>query len=251
MRGRIALVALCLASAVPFAVARPEPALTPRQLIERAIVAHGGYEKLAKSHAERIRLRGTMFVGKSAVPFTNDLTLQLPGQYKSVVVVQQGERRHGIVHLLDGDNATVVIDGQPQTVNSLHLSQLRQTLQLEQAMRLVPLLSDPGFSLMPGQDYAYNGGVITSVRVQGKGQRELVLYFDRASALLVKSEHKIDGPGGKDILQEAFYSDFREVGGHVRPGKVLVQRDGQKVMEAELVAAQRVVRIDVLEFRRP
>jgi hypothetical protein len=79
----------------------------------------------------------------------------------------------------------------------------------------------------------------------------LILSFDRASGLLVKSEHRLDGPGGKDVVQEAFYSDYREVGGHVRPGKVLVRRDGQKVMEVDLVAAQRVMRIDVLEFRRP
>ena len=249
MRTHLALFALCLVA--PVATARPESSLTPRQVIERAIVAHGGYEALAKSRAERISLRGTMFVGKTAVPFTNHQTLQLPGQYKSVVVIQQGERSHGIVHLLNGDEAMVVIDGQAQTVNSLHLSQLRQTLQLEQAMRLVPLLSDPGFTLLPGQDYGYNGGVVTSVRIQGKSQRELVLYFDQKTGLLVKSEHRIDGPGGKDILQEAFYGDYREVGGHRRAGKVTIQRDGQKVMEVELVDAQRVVRIDVLEFNRP
>ena len=101
------------------------------------------------------------------------------------------------------------------------------------------------------QDYSYNGGVVTSVRVRGKSQRELVLFFDRATGLLVKSEHRIDGPGGKDVTQEAFYGDYREIGGHRRPGKVMIQRDGQKVMDVELVAAQRVVRIDVLEFRRP
>ena len=249
MRTLVALVALCLVA--PLAMARPESALTPRQVIERAIVAHGGYESLSKARAERIELRGVMYVGNTPVTFTNHLTLQLPGQYKSVVVLQQGERRHSVVHLLNGDNAMIVIDGQPQTVNSLHLSQLRQTLQLEQAMRLVPLLSDPGFTLHPGQDFSYNGGVVTSVRIQGKSQRELVLFFDQKTGLLVKSEHKIDGPGGKDVTQEAFYSDYREIGGHRRAGKVTVRRDGQKVMDVELVSAQRVVRIDVLEFNRP
>ena len=249
MRARLALIAFCLAA--PVVVARPDAVLTPRQIIERAIVAHGGYESLAKSRAERLELRGTMYVGKTAVPFTNHLTLQLPAQYKSVVVLQQGEKRHGIVHLLNGDQAMVVIDGQPQTVNSLHLSQLRQTLQLEQAMRLVPLLSDPGFTLHAGQEFSYNGGVVISVRVQGKSQRELILYFDQKTGLLVKSEHRLDGPGGKDVTQEAFYSDYREVGGHRRPGKVMIRRDGQKVMDVELVDAQRMMRIDVLEFNRP
>lgn len=158
---------LALAALIP---SRPEPALTPRQLVERAIVAHGGYEKLAKARSDRVWLRGTLHVGAKGVPFTSELAVQLPGQYKSVVLLQQGDRSHCVAHLLDADKVTVLVDGQSQEVKSLHLAQLRQTLQLEEAMRLVPLLSDPTFALHAGRDYSYNGGVVTSVVVRGKSR---------------------------------------------------------------------------------
>ena len=51
------------------------------------------------------------------------------------------------------------------------------------------------------------------MRVQGKGQRDLKLYFDRQKGLLVKAEHLLDGVGGKDVHQEVYYSDYREAGG--------------------------------------
>src|SRR5262245_62257206 len=137
MRAVVPLAVLVLLSA---SAPAPESA---RAVIERAIVAHGGYEKLARNRAERVKLKGTMQVGTSAVPFTNELTVQLPGQYKSVVKIEEGQRSHTIVHLLDGEKAVILIDGQSQPVSGVHLAQLRQTLQLEQAMRLVPLLSDP------------------------------------------------------------------------------------------------------------
>jgi hypothetical protein len=225
---------------------------TPRQLVERAIVAHGGREKLEKVRADRVWLRGTLHVGPSSVPFTSVVTVQSPGQFKSVVQVQEGTRTRTVVHLLDGDRAAILIDGQPQTVSGSHLAQLRQTLELDQAMRLVPLVSDPAFTLHPLGEFQYNGRVVVGVRIVGRGQRDLRLYFDRETARLVKTEHLIDGPpGGKDVRQEAFYADYREVGGYLRPGKVTVQRDGRKVMEAELVQAQRHERIDPAEFRRP
>ena len=150
MRAVVSLAVLVLLSA-------SAPAQeSARAVIERAIVAHGGHEKLARNRAERVKLKGTMHVGASAVPFTNELTVQLPGQYKSVVTIAEGQRSHTIVHLLDGEKAVILIDGQPQPVSGVHLAQLRQTLQLEQAMRLVPLLHDPGFAVLSVGEKRYN-----------------------------------------------------------------------------------------------
>ena len=77
------------------------------------------------------------------------------------------------------------------------------------------------------------------------------MFFDQRSGLLVKTEHALDGPAGKDVLQEAYYGDYRDVNGYRRPGKVIVFRDGKKVMEVELIEAQHCDRIDPVEFTRP
>jgi hypothetical protein len=224
---------------------------TPRQILERAIAAHGGQERLSAARSERLKLKGTLHVGASALPFTNEMALQLPGQYRSVVTVTDNGRAQTVVHLLDGDKATVLLNGQPQPAGGVHLAQLKQTLRLEHALRLVPLLSDPAFTLHPLPEVRYNTHVYVGVRVQRPGQRDLKLYFDRATGLLVKTEHQIDGPGGKEVLQEAFYANHRDVGGRVRAGAVVVLRDGKKVMETELVEARAVERIDAREFNQP
>jgi hypothetical protein len=208
-----------------------------RAVVERAIAAHGGPEKLARLRAERVRLRGVLYVGGSRVPFANEVTVQLPHSYRSVVEVKIGSGTQTVVHVLTGDEASITIDGQPQTVPATHRSQLRQTLELESAVRLVPLLTDSSFTLTHLGTFQMQGREVVGLRVQGKGQRDLKLYFDREKALLVKAEHLLDGPGGKDVRQECFYSDYRESGGHLRPGRMAAYRDGKKVMEAELIDA--------------
>jgi hypothetical protein len=245
---RTVVLAVALVGLVPAAPAQE----APRAVIEKAIAAHGGQERLAAVRADRVQLRGTIQVGQAALPFTSEVTLQLPGQLKSVVTITESARQHTLVHLLDGDKATILLDGQPQPVPGVLAAQLRQTRQLEQALRLVPLLSDPGFTLHPLPEVKYNDRVYAGVRVAGKGQRDLKLYFDRASGLLVKAEHLLDGPGGKDVVQEAFYGEYRDVGGYRRAGKVVVLRDGKKVMEAELLDARRLdAPLDPVEFTRP
>ncbi len=222
-----------------------------RAMIERAIVAHGGQARLSGVRADKVKLKGTLHFGSTVVPYTNDVTIQSPGQFKSIVRISEMTRTRTIVHILDGEQSSITVDDKPQTVSGSNLAQMRQTLQLDQAMKLVPLLTDPGFSVSLLGEYQYNGRVVVGIRVIGHGQRDLRLYFDRESALLVKSDHLLDGAGGKDVRQEAFYSDYRDVGGYVRPGRVIAFRDGKKVMEAELVEAHHFDHIDAREFRIP
>jgi hypothetical protein len=225
---------------------------TAHAMIQRAIVAHGGQQRLSSVRADKVKIKGTLHLGLSSVPFTDELTVQAPEQFKSIVRITEGGRTRTIVHILDGLKATITVDGQPQTVVGSNIAQMRQTLQLDQAMKLVPLLIDPAFRIEHVGEFQYNGRVVVGVRVTGRGQRDLRLYFDRETALLVKSDFLLDGPaGGKDVRQEAFYADYRDVGGYLRPGRVTVFRDGKKVMEADLVEARHFDHIDPREFQGP
>jgi hypothetical protein len=220
---------------------------TPRELIARAVAAHGGRDRLLAASASRTTLKGFMYSATAAMPFVNRMTVQAPGRFKSVMEVSAGPRSRVIVHVLDGERASVTIDGKAQPATPAHLAHLRQTLALESAMRLVPLLDDPRYTLSPLGDYNLNGRAVTGVAVAATGRPSLKLYFDRQSALLVAAEHEVE-PG---VSQHARYSDHRDMGGYIRPGRVAVFRAGKKVMEADLIEARREEKIDPAEFQVP
>jgi hypothetical protein len=224
---------------------------SPQAVVQRAIAAHGGQERLARVRADRVRSRGTLFVGASPVPFQSQTTVQLPSQFKNVIQMTVGDKTKTVVHLLDGDKATILIDGQPQPVSAALLAQMRQTLQLDHAIRLVPLLTDPEFTLAWAGEATINGRPAVGVRVMGRSQRPVALYFDKPSGLLVKAEQTLDGPSGREVKQEAYYSGYRDLGGYRRPGKVTAYRDGHKVMEGDLLEAEALGQIDPKEFTRP
>jgi hypothetical protein len=233
---RASVVVLLLAGAVS-AVHAQESA---HSIIQRAVAAHGGLDKLSRARADRTRMRGVIYVGKATAPFTSEVTVQLPKKYKMVLAMREADKARVVIHELDGDSVSVTIDGKAQQAQGTHANQLRQTLELESALRLAPLLDAKAFALTALGEFKLNDRVVVGVLVRGSGQRELKLYFDKETALLVKTEQKVDGGDGKDVVQEAFYRDHREVGGRIRPGRAAAYRDGKKVMEAELIDAVRL-----------
>ncbi|MFQ3649303.1 MAG: hypothetical protein SNJ75_03140 [Gemmataceae bacterium] len=220
---------------------------TPQELLARAIVAHGGASRLLAARAEQVQMRGVHYVGGAEVPFTNTMTLQLPERFKSVL--SMGNAR--VINLFDGEQAALLINGKPQKMTAAQLGQLRQTLALNQVMRLVPLLRDKGVSLTPLGEYTIQGTTVVGVAVKRAGWSEVKLFFDKQTALLRASEQVLEAPGIAAVVQQARYSDHRDVGGYVRPGKITVFRDGKKVMEAVLTEARRLDTIDPAEFRIP
>jgi hypothetical protein len=256
--------ALAAAAALLLTTGHPAAAQeTPRATVERAVKAHGGAERLSLVRADKVKVKGTLIAAGKAAPFTAVTTVQLPAQYKSVIELIVEGRKRTLAHLLNGDRALVTIDGQPQKLEPAALAELRETFQLDQAVRLVPLLTDRNFNLAPLGEDKVNGRTVVGVKVTSRGRKELRMYFDKETGLLVKTEHSLDAPGGadrppptpgapkKELRQEEFYSDFKDIEGFRRPTKMVVLRDGRKLMEAELVEVKYFSKIDDAEFEKP
>ena len=249
--------AYVIGAALLLAPVRPAAAQeTPRTAIERAIKAHGGAERLSQVRADKVRVKGTLIAAGKPAPFTAETTVQLPAQYKSVIEVIVEGRKRVLSHQVNGDKVVVTIDGKPEKVDPAALAEVRETMLLDQAVRLVPLLADRNFNLAPLGEDKVNGRTVVGVKVTSRGRKELRMYFDKETGLLIKTEHPLDAPGQagaprKELRQEELYSEFKDIEGFRRPTKMVVLRDGRKLMEAELVDVKYFAHIDDAEFEKP
>ncbi len=227
---------------------------TPRSIVERAIAAHGGAERLSRLRAEKVNIQGKIFIPikDGLVPFSADSTLQLPGRFKHVArVTESVDKAHTLVQIVDGDKVLVTVDGQPQTLAPAALAELRTTLDVQRAARLVPLLNDPAYHLTALPAEKVNNRSAVGVKVSMKGHKDLRLYFDSETGLLIKTEHIREDGGNKEVLQEEFYGDFKDFGGFRRWTRIVAFRDGKKLMEAELLEVKYFDKIDDAEFTKP
>jgi hypothetical protein len=223
---------------------------TAQGILERAIKAHGGEERLGKVHADKVKLKGVFYVAAKEVPFTGETTVQLPGQFRNVLQLN-GDRKATILQILNGDSIYVSIDGQPQKVEAAAAAEVRETMQLDRAVHLTPLLADKAFTLEALGEVKVGDAAAWGVKASAKGRRDVLLYFDKETNLLVKTEHQLDDGSGKEVKQEEFYSDFKDVGGCKRAMKVTVRRNGNKIMEAELTEVNLLDKVDDAEFAKP
>lgn len=243
------LLAAC-AAALSFGPAIAAPADEAQAIIEHAIKAHGGLERLARIHADRVMNKGFLFVNGNETPFTAETTVQLPSQFRNVIHLQ-GDRKTVFVQILNGDKIYFTIDGQPQKVDDNLSLEIHETMQLNQAIRLVPLLRDKAYTLEPLGEVTIDGQAALGVKATAKGRREVRLFFSKDAGLLVKTEHTTDDGAGKEVLQEELYSNFEDVQGCRRPMKLAAYRNGKKVMEAEVIEVKYLDKADDAEFVKP
>src|SRR5262249_61896715 len=85
----------------------------PRGIIEKAVRAHGGAERIAQLTAVRMKVRGTLYLGKEGVPFSGETAAQLPDRLKNTLAFELEGKKQDVKQVVNGDKAAVTINGQP------------------------------------------------------------------------------------------------------------------------------------------
>ena len=195
------------------------------------------------------RARWSLITKRS--PSRVETVVYLPTRLKNVIRLDVEGKTHTLVQILNAEQAWVTIDGQPQKVEPTALAEMRETLALARAVRLMPLLNDRSYELTLLPEVKILDRATSGVKAVVKGRKEIRLYFDKETGFLVKTEHTLDDGQGKEVVQEELYSDFRDLNGFKRPRKIVVSRKGTKVMEAEMTEVKYFEKLDETEFNKP
>ncbi len=223
---------------------------TAQSIIDRAIRAHGGDAVLARLSAGHIRTRGTVRLNAEAT-FTQETYFQLPDRMKQVQVIEGAGQKVTVAVGLDGSRGWLVVDGRPRKITDRFLDELKEGMHLVRVLRLVPL-REPGYQLSLVGTEEVGGQPAAVIRVSARGHRDLRLYFDRQSGLLVRVGRAAPDPAaGKDVPEERYYDGYRDVDGILSPRRVTVFRNGQKYMTAETVETHFMPRLDPSTFTAP
>lgn len=248
MRTLIVSLAMVVVATTGGAQAQDDAA---RTLVERAIVAHGGAEAMGRVRADKVKFKGNLILRGHSTPFVAETTIQLPSKYKHVIETGSGAEKHTLIYVINGDKLYVTLDGRAVQTEAVQLAEIRSGLELERAKRLLPLLEDKSYQLAVAEEIKVNERPAVGVRVSGRGRKEMRLFFDKEYGLLVRAENRIDEGKGKEVRQHFFFGDYKEMGGYKRPTKVRAYRDGRQIMDAELLDAKVLDKVDETEFAKP
>ncbi len=218
-----------------------------KAIIDKAITATGGEAKLTKAKAATSKAKGTYHGMGQAIPYTSEHAMQLPTQYRAAIEAENFK----MVVVANGDKGWVKINGELQELDKDKLAEQKETLHAALVGSLVPL-KDKAFTLSPLGDAKVGDHEAVGVKVSHKDRRDVNLYFDKKTGLLVKMEHRVkDDQSGQEMNQETFFSDYKKFDDVQEPTKVTIKRDGNLYVEEEITEWKHHDKLDDSTFDKP
>ncbi len=222
-----------------------------RDLVAKAIKAHGGEEALAKYKAGQTKGKGKLDVAGMTIDIAQEASYMLPDKSKEIVDFEINGTKVRVVSIINGDKYSIVANDMDVPISDNIKAALEEGVYAMKASRMTTLLKDKAFELSSLGEVKVNDKPALGVRVASKGQKDISLYFDKATGLLAKMERRATDPmSGNEITEERVILEYQKKEGMAVPKKVVVNHDGKKYLELEIEEIKLLEKLDESEFAK-
>ena len=218
-----------------------------RKVIDKAIQAVGGQSNLAKYPAATWKGHVTDFSQGVPLKYTAEFAYQAPAQYRMAAELQ------GVFALvISGNQGWLASGGITRPMGREELTEHHEELYAFGLARLL-LFKNPALRLSLTGDDKVGERPVVGVKVTCQGRRDVVLYFDKETGLLAKLGRRVKAfeQGGKDVLHETYFADYKEVNGVKLACKITEKRGGQSYRETEIDDTKLLEKVDNGVFAKP
>jgi len=233
-----------------------DPPAKAKELLEKALRAHGGETAMVKLLTAEWSGRGLAYRNgdeEHAIPFYADWQAALPSRCRYVFKFRGLGANLPVITALDGDKAWRSY-GDTRGGEDLVEKRLKEEQEDAYALyvaRLVPLLSGD-FKLTPLPIGGREGRYVLGLKVEQAGHRPNYLYFDKRTGYLSHQERTVyDVEQHKELLQTTTYQNFKPLGGAILPQSHTIKRGGKLFMELEISKVEPKQALDEKLFIKP
>jgi hypothetical protein len=238
-------------AALSLSPARAADAKDPNALVEKAIAAAGGAEKLGKVKAASWTGKGTLHLMGSENALTLQFTTDGPDHWRQEAMANVGGMDVKLVVVVNGDKGWLGFNGQFVALEKDRLANQKREAALEVLPRVLVPLKSKDYKLEASDVVVIDGKPADGIKVTPQDGKEFSLYFDRESGLPVRSVARVLDFQGQEYTREANYSSFKEVAGLKLPQKVEVKRDGEKFIDQEISDFKLLDSVEAQTFAEP
>jgi hypothetical protein len=216
-----------------------------RAIVDKAIKALGGAEKLGKYKAATWNQDGTYYGMGKGLPFKGKYATQWPDQFRMEI--------EGVFTIvLNGDKGWTKMGDETKAMTKEQLAQQKTEHRAGHLASVLPL-KNKAFQLEALDEIKVNKQPAVGVKVTRKGYPEVKLYFDKKTGLPVKLAFRGKAPEQKfkEVDQEYYYQDYKAVDGRQIPAKIVIKLDGKLFVEAKIEDWESKEKLDDKVFAKP
>src|SRR5262245_21642055 len=151
--------------------------------------------------------------------------VQPPDKIRNVIGVTAGGMTFDVVEVLNGKKGWTSVMGKTMALDEKRLKEGHEMLHVEKVSNLLAL-RDKSYKLAALGDGKVEGRAAVGVQVTKQGARDVNLWFDKQSHLLVKSEYRALEPTTmQEVNQEKIMSEFKDLKGVKVPTRLVIKND--------------------------
>ncbi|MCS6977947.1 MAG: hypothetical protein NZM31_13195 [Gemmatales bacterium] len=223
-----------------------------RAILERAIKAHGGDIRVNRARNTHLKLNAKAIAPPDEEsPFQLEIVMQLPDKYRSTLTTTVQNTPVVRTIIVNGDKGWMTVNGQGKELSAKELAEAKEQMYAEWVCRLITL-RESDCVLREMDETKIENRPVQVVNVTRKGRRDVNLFFDKQTGLLVKMEHIVRDHQGLDSSQEVVFIGYRDTAtGPKHWTRIIVFNDSKRIFEAELVEVRFPERLDDRLFQKP
>jgi hypothetical protein len=224
-----------------------------KDVLEKAITAHGGAELLTKNKAGQLKAKGKLSLpGVGDVEFTQEASYMLPDKFKESIEMTITGQTISVLTIANGKDISIEAAGMKIEASDAIRDSIKDATHLLAVGQMVGPAREKGYELSLTGESMVDGKPAVGVRASMKGKRDISLFFDAKTYLMVKMEYRTTDPmAGNEFSEERVLKDYKKDNeGNMVPQKVTVIRDGKKYLEAEVTEAKYLEKLPDAEFKK-
>lgn len=221
-----------------------------RQLVNKALEKTWG-SKFDKSKAITSKLKGNVQVNEASVPFTGEVNTQRGDQHRIAITLTIDGQAIEFASIVNGNQGWLKINDNSVDMPADKLTDSKEAAYAAWVTSLLPL-KDKEFKLAPFGEIEIGGRKAAGVNVTREGHRSITLFFDKESSLLVRTETVVrDEVSFKEVTEEVTYSNHKAFDGVQHPTRIVIKRNGQAHVDAEIEDFKAAEKLDDSMFSKP
>ena len=218
-------------------------------IVDKAIAALGGAEKLGKLDAFSWKAKGTITFNGNENDFTSQVTIKGLEQYRR----ESGNDQISIVVVVDGAKGWRKFGDMSSELEGDMLANEKRMLYLNVIPITMVAIKGKGFKYEAAGEEKVGDKPAVILKVTGPDGKDFTLSLDRESGLPVKvvAKNMLGFQPGQEYTSETTYANYKDLGGIKKATKVEVKRDGEAFQSWEITEFKVLDKVDAETFAEP
>jgi hypothetical protein len=218
-----------------------------KSIVDKAIKALGGEEKLAKVAAYSWKSEGTVNFNGNENDFNSHVTVKGLDHFRR----ESGNDNFHIVVVLAGDKGWRKFGDDFNELEGDALANEKRGVYLQVIPITMVALKEKGFKYETAGEEKVGDKPALILKITGPDGKDFTLSLDKESGVPVKQVARVRGFQGQETTSETTFDDYKDFDGIKKATKIEVKRDGETFQKMKVTDFKVLDKVEPETFTEP